>query len=168
MRKSCDLNPPDYQPSVESFDLAAALANPATAPKLEAHDTVRIFGRYDFEPAPEVWVGGEVRAAGKYANFGPSSLARRDLSGRRSHSGCFPRFRAIVPNSVRRNFENSQRESGWSAWPAIPPTTFCSNRATACWCTAMWRKWIRQSSISRAKSPSLDVIRSPPTCMSRI
>jgi protein involved in polysaccharide export with SLBB domain len=68
------LNPPDFRPTVESFDLASALANPATAPKLEAHDTVRIFGRYDFEPAPEVWIGGEVRRAGKYGTSGQIRL----------------------------------------------------------------------------------------------
>jgi protein involved in polysaccharide export with SLBB domain len=68
------LNPPDYHPSVESFDLAAALANPATAPKLQPHDTVRVFGRYDFEPAPQVWVGGEVAAPGKYATSGQVRL----------------------------------------------------------------------------------------------
>ena len=68
------LNAPDYRPSVESFDLAAALANPATSPKLQAHDTVRIFGRYDFEPAPEVWVGGEVATPGKYATSGQVRL----------------------------------------------------------------------------------------------
>jgi protein involved in polysaccharide export with SLBB domain len=68
------LNPPDFRPTVESFDLASALANPATAPKLEAHDTVRIFGRYDFEPAPEVWIGGEVRTAGKYGTSGQIRL----------------------------------------------------------------------------------------------
>jgi protein involved in polysaccharide export with SLBB domain len=68
------LNAPDYRPSVESFDLAAALADPATAPKLQAHDTVRVFGRYDFEPAPEVWIGGEVRTAGKYSTSGQVRL----------------------------------------------------------------------------------------------
>jgi protein involved in polysaccharide export with SLBB domain len=68
------LNPPDYRPSVESFDLTAALQNPATAPKLQAHDTVRIFGRYDFETAPEVWIGGEVRSAGKYPTSGQVHL----------------------------------------------------------------------------------------------
>lgn len=68
------LNPPDFRPSVESFDLTAALTDPANAPKLDAHDTVRIFGRYDFEPAPEVWVGGEVRTAGKYPTSGQVRL----------------------------------------------------------------------------------------------
>lgn len=68
------LNPPDFHPSVESFDLTAALVNPASAPKLEALDTIRVFSRYDFESAPEVWVGGEVREPGKYRTSGQSHL----------------------------------------------------------------------------------------------
>jgi len=68
------LNPPDFHPSVESFDLTAALANPASAPKLQPLDTVRVFSRYDFEPAPEVWVGGEVREPGKYRTSGQAHL----------------------------------------------------------------------------------------------
>jgi polysaccharide export outer membrane protein len=68
------LNAPDFRPSVESFDLTAALANPATSPKLQALDTVRIFSRYDFEQAPTVWVGGEVRSPGKYKTSGEAHL----------------------------------------------------------------------------------------------
>jgi protein involved in polysaccharide export with SLBB domain len=68
------LNAPDFHPSVESFDLTAALANPASGPKLQPLDTVRIFSRYDFEPAPEVWVGGEVREPGKYRTSGQAHL----------------------------------------------------------------------------------------------
>src|SRR5437016_8401499 len=68
------LNPPDFHPSVESFDLTAALANPASAPKLQPLDTVRVFSRYDFEPAPDVWVGGEVREPGKYRTSGQAHL----------------------------------------------------------------------------------------------
>lgn len=68
------LNPPDFRPSVESFDLSAALANPASAPKLEPLDTVRIFSLYDFQPAPEIWVGGEVRVPGKYRTSGQVRL----------------------------------------------------------------------------------------------
>src|SRR5579885_1952340 len=68
------LNPPDYRPSVESFDLSAALANPGAAPKLQPLDTVRIFSRYDFEAAPSVWVGGEVRSPGKYGTSGEAHL----------------------------------------------------------------------------------------------
>jgi protein involved in polysaccharide export with SLBB domain len=68
------LNPPDFRPSVESFDLAAALADPAKSPQLQPLDTVRIFSRFDFEPAPTVWVGGEVRAPGKYPTSGQVRL----------------------------------------------------------------------------------------------
>ena len=68
------LNPPDFHPSVESFDLSAALANPASGPKLQPLDTVRVFSRYDFEPAPEVWIGGEVREPGKYRISGQAYL----------------------------------------------------------------------------------------------
>ena len=68
------LNPPDFHPSVESFDLTAALANPASGPKLQPLDTVRVFSRYDFEPAPEVWIGGEVREPGKYRTSGQAHL----------------------------------------------------------------------------------------------
>jgi protein involved in polysaccharide export with SLBB domain len=68
------LNPPDYRPSVESFDLTSALANPAAAPKLQPLDTIRVFSKYDFELAPAVWVGGEVRAPGKYRTSGQVHL----------------------------------------------------------------------------------------------
>jgi protein involved in polysaccharide export with SLBB domain len=68
------LNPPDFHPSVESFDLSAALANPKGAPKLEPLDTVRVFSRFDFEPAPKVWVGGEVRDPGQYVTSGQAHL----------------------------------------------------------------------------------------------
>jgi protein involved in polysaccharide export with SLBB domain len=68
------LNPPDFHPSVESFDLAGALSNPDTAPKLEPLDTVRVFSRFDFEPPPAVWVGGEVRSPGKYVTSGQAHL----------------------------------------------------------------------------------------------
>jgi polysaccharide export outer membrane protein len=64
------LHAPDYHPVVETFDLAAALEHPESAPKLEALDTVRIFGRFDFEPNPEVLVTGEVRAPGRYRTSG--------------------------------------------------------------------------------------------------
>jgi polysaccharide export outer membrane protein len=60
------LNPPDFRPSVVSFDLAAALKDPTAAPALQPLDTVRIFSRFDFEEAPAIWVSGEVRQPGKY------------------------------------------------------------------------------------------------------
>src|SRR5882757_9241517 len=69
------LNPPDFHPSVESFDLAAALANPAQAPMLQAMDTVRIFSRFDFENPPTVSVLGDVRLPGTYQSSGQIHLA---------------------------------------------------------------------------------------------
>jgi protein involved in polysaccharide export with SLBB domain len=68
------LNPPDYRPTVEGFDLTAALADPTKAPQLKPLDTVRIFSKYDFEPAPDVWVGGEVRAPGQYTTSGQAHV----------------------------------------------------------------------------------------------
>jgi polysaccharide biosynthesis/export protein len=64
------LHAPDYRPVVETFDLAAVLEHPAEAPKLEPLDTVHIFGRYDFEPDPEVLILGEVRMPGHYRASG--------------------------------------------------------------------------------------------------
>lgn len=68
------LNAPDFHPTIESFDISAALANPASAPALKPLDTVRIFSRYDFEPPPEVWVGGEVHRPGSYRTSGQGHL----------------------------------------------------------------------------------------------
>lgn len=69
------LNPPDFHPSVESFDLAAALDNPAQSPALRAMDTIRIFSRFDFETPPSVSVGGGVRVPGTYPTSGRIRLA---------------------------------------------------------------------------------------------
>jgi protein involved in polysaccharide export with SLBB domain len=68
------INAPDFHPSVESFDLSTALANPSASPKLKPLDTVRIFSRFDFEPPPNVWVGGEVRSPGEYRTSGQTHL----------------------------------------------------------------------------------------------
>jgi polysaccharide biosynthesis/export protein len=68
------LNAPDFHPTVVSFDLAAAMKDSSTAPALQPLDTVRIFSRFDFEPAPTVSVAGEVRAPGTYRTSGQASL----------------------------------------------------------------------------------------------
>jgi len=65
---------PENRPVVESFNLAAAVGNPERAPKLQPLDTVRIFGRYDFEAAPEFTVLGEVRHPGRYRSSGQAHL----------------------------------------------------------------------------------------------
>jgi polysaccharide export outer membrane protein len=69
------LNVPDFHPSVESFDLAGALANPSQAPVLHAMDTVRIFSRFDFENPPTVSVWGDVRGPGTYRTSGQIRLS---------------------------------------------------------------------------------------------
>ncbi len=69
------LNAPDYHPTVESFNLADALAHPATAPILQPLDTVQIFGRFDFENPPTVSVGGDVRDPGTYNTTGQIHLS---------------------------------------------------------------------------------------------
>ena len=68
------LNPPDFRPSVVSFDLAAAMKDASAAPKLQPLDTVRIFSRFDFEPIPTVTVDGEVRSPGTYKTSGQATL----------------------------------------------------------------------------------------------
>jgi polysaccharide export outer membrane protein len=65
---------PENRPVVESFNLAAAMKNPESAPKLHPLDTVRIFGRYDFEALPEFAVFGEVRHPGAYRSSGQAHL----------------------------------------------------------------------------------------------
>jgi polysaccharide export outer membrane protein len=68
------INTPDFHPSVESFDLASALADPSQAPMLQPMDTVRIFSRYDFENPPAVSVVGDVRGPGTYRTSGQIHL----------------------------------------------------------------------------------------------
>jgi polysaccharide biosynthesis/export protein len=69
------LNAPDFHPSVESFRLGEALADPPQAPLLQPMDTVRVFSRYDFENPPEVSVLGDVRAPGTYRTSGQIRLS---------------------------------------------------------------------------------------------
>ena len=68
------LNAPDFRPSVESFDLAEAISNPAQAPRLHALDTIRVFSRFDFENPPAVSVWGDVRQPGTYRTSGQVRL----------------------------------------------------------------------------------------------
>jgi polysaccharide export outer membrane protein len=76
------LNPPDFHPSVESFDLSAALSNPSDSPALQALDTVRIFNRFELENPSTVSVAGAVRRPGTFEP--PGQIRFRDaieLSG---------------------------------------------------------------------------------------
>ncbi len=69
------LNAPDFHPTVESFDLGEAFANPAQSPVLHPMDTIQIFSRYDFENPPTVSVLGDVRLPGTYQTSGQIHLA---------------------------------------------------------------------------------------------
>jgi protein involved in polysaccharide export with SLBB domain len=69
------LNAPDFRPSVESFNLTAAMTDPSKSPVLHPMDTIRIFGRFDFEAQPTVAVLGDVRAPGTYNTAGDIHLS---------------------------------------------------------------------------------------------
>lgn len=69
------LNAPDFHPSVESFDLADALAHPDQAPVLHPLDTVRVFSKFAFENPPAVSVLGDVRDPGTYTTSGQIHLS---------------------------------------------------------------------------------------------
>ncbi|PYX06776.1 MAG: hypothetical protein DMG88_17425 [Acidobacteria bacterium] len=64
------LNPPDYTPAVLAFNLSDALAGKEQDLVLKPFDTVRVFGRYDFEDPPMVSVTGEVRDPGDHVTNG--------------------------------------------------------------------------------------------------
>jgi protein involved in polysaccharide export with SLBB domain len=69
------LQPPDYSPTVLAFNLEKALdGKEASLLALKPFDTVRVFGRYDFEDAPVVTVSGEVRDPGDHVTNGVTRL----------------------------------------------------------------------------------------------
>lgn len=69
------LNAPDFHPTVESFDLADALAHPEQSPELHPLDTVRVFSKFAFENPPAVSVLGDVRQPGTYRTAGQIHLS---------------------------------------------------------------------------------------------
>lgn len=69
------LNRPDFRPTVIPFNLADVFSNPNDDPKLEPFDTVRVFGRFDFEDAPTITVNGEVRDPGMHRTNGATRLS---------------------------------------------------------------------------------------------
>jgi polysaccharide export outer membrane protein len=68
------LNPPDYTPQVLAFNLEDALAGKDQNLVLKPFDTVRVFGRFDFEDSPIVTVTGEVRDPGDHITNGATYL----------------------------------------------------------------------------------------------
>jgi protein involved in polysaccharide export with SLBB domain len=68
------LEAPDYRPQVIAFNLGDALSGHGAVPALQPFDTVRIFGRYDFEDRPIISIGGEVRDPGLHLTNGETHL----------------------------------------------------------------------------------------------
>jgi protein involved in polysaccharide export with SLBB domain len=68
------LSGPDLRPEIISFNLGDALAGKNENLVLKPFDTVRIFGRFDFEDAPIVTVAGEVRDPGDHVTNGATYL----------------------------------------------------------------------------------------------
>ena len=68
------LSAPDLKPEIISFNLGDALAGQNKNLALKPFDTVRIFGRFDFEDAPVVTVTGEVRDPGDHVTNGATYL----------------------------------------------------------------------------------------------
>jgi protein involved in polysaccharide export with SLBB domain len=68
------LTGPDLKPEIISFNLGDALAGKNTNLALKPFDTVRIFGRFDFEDPPIVTVTGEVRDPGDHITNGATYL----------------------------------------------------------------------------------------------
>jgi protein involved in polysaccharide export with SLBB domain len=68
------LREPDYAPEIISFNLEDAMGGNDQDVVLKPFDTVRIFGRFDFEDQPVVTVTGEVRDPGDHVTNGKTSL----------------------------------------------------------------------------------------------
>ena len=68
------LREPDYAPEILAFNLGEAMAGTDQDLVLKPFDTVRIFGRFDFEDQPVVTVTGEVRDPGDHITNGSTTL----------------------------------------------------------------------------------------------
>jgi protein involved in polysaccharide export with SLBB domain len=64
------LNPPDNSPEVRTFNLGDILDGKSQDIPLKPFDTVRVFGRYDFEDNPVISVTGAVRDPGDHITNG--------------------------------------------------------------------------------------------------
>jgi protein involved in polysaccharide export with SLBB domain len=68
------LSEPDFTPVVLAFNLGDALAGKDQDLVLKPFDTVRIFGKYDFEDPPVITITGEVRDPGDHLTNGTPRL----------------------------------------------------------------------------------------------
>ncbi len=65
---------PDYTPVVLAFNLGDALAGKDQDLVLKPFDTIRVFGKYDFEDPPIITITGEVRDPGDHLTNGTPHL----------------------------------------------------------------------------------------------
>jgi protein involved in polysaccharide export with SLBB domain len=68
------LNQPDFTPTILAFNLGDALDGKDQDLVLKPFDTVRVFGRFDFEDPPVITVTGEVRDPGDHLTNGVAHL----------------------------------------------------------------------------------------------
>jgi protein involved in polysaccharide export with SLBB domain len=68
------LQAPDNTPIVLAFNLADAMQGKEQDLSLKPFDTIRVFGRYDFEDQPVITVTGEVRFSGDHVTNGTTRL----------------------------------------------------------------------------------------------
>lgn len=68
------LKAPDNAPEVIAFNLEDALAGKEQDLVLQPFDTIRVFGRFDFEEPPLITVTGEVREPGDHVTNGTTYL----------------------------------------------------------------------------------------------
>jgi protein involved in polysaccharide export with SLBB domain len=68
------LSGPEHKPEILAFNLADALVGKDEDLVLKPFDTVRVFGRFDFEDAPIITVSGEVRDPGDHVTNGATYL----------------------------------------------------------------------------------------------
>jgi protein involved in polysaccharide export with SLBB domain len=68
------LQAPDNTPIVLAFNLADAMQGKDEDLSLKPFDTIRVFGRYDFEDQPVITVTGEVRMPGDHVTNGATRL----------------------------------------------------------------------------------------------
>ena len=72
------LEPPDYRPAVLAFNLGDTLSgkdkDDVQDPVLKPFDTVRVFGRFDFEDPPVITINGAVRDPGDHLSNGATRL----------------------------------------------------------------------------------------------
>lgn len=68
------LQAPDYTPMVLAFNLGDAMDGKDQNLVLQPFDTIRVFGRFDFEDAPVITVSGAVRDPGDHITNGETRL----------------------------------------------------------------------------------------------